>query len=106
MNQQYDQCTKDLVEQPSPSSPSSTAWRQYDEKLQTFVQIQQKYWSLRMQSHLNRYRSLVEEQNLYHDLLSHSSNDDEVSFSSFRIEITVSVCRLLSERTNQRIIEM
>lgn len=60
-----------------------------------------------MQSHLNRYRSLVEEQNLYHDLLSNSSNDDEVSFSFFfRIEIAVSACRLLSERTNQRIIEM
>lgn len=82
LNQQYDQCTKDLVEQSHPSS-SSSSWIQYDEKLKDFVQVQQKYWSLRMQSHRNRYQSFIQEQNLYHSLLSDTSKDDEVSVSLF-----------------------
>lgn len=76
LNQQYEQCTKDLLEQ---EQLSSSFLAKYDEKLKDFVQIQQKYWSLRLQSHLNRYQSLIQERNLYHHLMMHPSNAYQVN---------------------------
>lgn len=61
-----------------PSTLKSLLEIDFDEKLKQFVQIQQKYWSFRMQSHLNRYQSIIQETNLFNNLSFDSLTENEV----------------------------
>lgn len=63
-----------------------------DEKLKQFVQIQQKHWSFRMQSHLTRYQAVIQEKNLFVNLSLDSLTVDEVSKLDLQIE-SISIFR-------------
>lgn len=72
-----------------------------DEKLKQFVQIQQKHWSFRMQSHLTRYQAAIQEKNLFVNLSLDSLTDHEVSELRLQIEFTSFYPSLSLERIHQ-----
>ncbi|CAF1241717.1 unnamed protein product [Rotaria sordida] len=66
LNQQYDQCTNELITQSSNSCPSTLlSLQNLDENLKDFVEIQEKYIANKMHAQLTRYKNTIQEKVLF-----------------------------------------
>ena len=78
LNQQFDQCTTELLTQ-SQSCPSKLLPLDIlDHNLTEFVHLQQKYLSKKMNSQLNRYKDIIEEKKLSQTLYTYNLTNNQV----------------------------
>ncbi len=78
LNQQFDQCTTDLLTQSPSCSSKLLPLDILDHNLTEFVHLQQKYLSNKMNSQLNRYKDMIEEKKLYQNLSTYTLTNNQV----------------------------
>jgi hypothetical protein len=82
LNQQYDQCTTELITQYSSCPSTLSSLQTLDQNLKDFVQIQEKYIINKMNAQLTRYKNMIHEQELFQTVLSANLTIDQVNLFS------------------------
>ncbi|CAF3751880.1 unnamed protein product [Rotaria sp. Silwood1] len=77
LNQQYDQCTTELTAQSHSCPAKFLPLEKIDDDLKEFVQLEQKYFTTKINSRLTRYKDVIHENELWLTLCNPPLNIDQ-----------------------------